>query len=172
MRYDNEAGKGDHRCVGDIETHYVFKSLNQLEAEFWRTLNDGGKEEQYGLDRGIIARPNDGLRLEGFDPVQIKYCVPGIRTVQIKYCVPGIRSPEFVSCPRNSCPRNSPKKMLVPSTPQDNGSLRYRAIKFCLQLVQNFAWLGWLSFSQRILHLIPFGKNHQRFGQAKSAIVH
>jgi hypothetical protein len=35
MRYDNEAGKGDHRHMGEIETDYVFKGLDQLTEDFW-----------------------------------------------------------------------------------------------------------------------------------------
>lgn len=30
LRYDNEAGKGDHRHVGTQETPYVFVSVDQL----------------------------------------------------------------------------------------------------------------------------------------------
>jgi hypothetical protein len=38
MRYDNEAGKGDHRHVGEVESDYVFKGLDQLEADFWQDV--------------------------------------------------------------------------------------------------------------------------------------
>jgi len=36
VRYDNEAGKGDHRHVGqeDVESVYVFVSLTQLLIDF------------------------------------------------------------------------------------------------------------------------------------------
>lgn len=34
MRYDNEAGKGDHRHLGDVETRMVFNDLNELYASF------------------------------------------------------------------------------------------------------------------------------------------
>jgi hypothetical protein len=27
LRYDNEAGKGDHKHIGTVETAYVFESL-------------------------------------------------------------------------------------------------------------------------------------------------
>jgi len=32
--YDNEAGKGDHRYVGERETSYVFVSIDQLLDDF------------------------------------------------------------------------------------------------------------------------------------------
>jgi hypothetical protein len=35
LRYDNEAGKGDHRHVGDRETPYAFRSPEQLLRDFW-----------------------------------------------------------------------------------------------------------------------------------------
>ena len=35
LRYDNEAGKGDHRHLGDIETAYAFSSYEQLMSDFW-----------------------------------------------------------------------------------------------------------------------------------------
>jgi Family of unknown function (DUF6516) len=35
MRYDNEAGKGDHRHWGEIEKAYPFKGLAQLQNDFW-----------------------------------------------------------------------------------------------------------------------------------------
>lgn len=37
LRYDNEAGKGDHKHVGEVETDYAFNGLDQLRADF---LND------------------------------------------------------------------------------------------------------------------------------------
>jgi hypothetical protein len=40
LRYDNEAGKGDHRHVRDKEHEYRFKNAEQLLADFW-----GGVEE-------------------------------------------------------------------------------------------------------------------------------
>ena len=45
LRYDNEAGKGDHKHIGDVETPYVFVNLGRLEADFradvesWRIRN-------------------------------------------------------------------------------------------------------------------------------------
>lgn len=34
IRFDNEAGKGDHLHVGDVETPYVFKDAETLPADF------------------------------------------------------------------------------------------------------------------------------------------
>lgn len=34
-RYDNEAGKGDHRHVGARERAYRFTSLDALQVDFW-----------------------------------------------------------------------------------------------------------------------------------------
>jgi hypothetical protein len=36
LRYDNEAGKGDHRHVGGKDRPYVFSTPEQLIADFWR----------------------------------------------------------------------------------------------------------------------------------------
>ena len=35
LRYDNEAGKGDHKHVESVGTLYVFESLRQLLVDFW-----------------------------------------------------------------------------------------------------------------------------------------
>lgn len=35
VRYDNEAGKGDHRHVGRRESEYEFRSLDALQIDFW-----------------------------------------------------------------------------------------------------------------------------------------
>lgn len=35
LSYDNEAGKGDHRHLGQIETDYAFSSPRQLMADFF-----------------------------------------------------------------------------------------------------------------------------------------
>ena len=34
LRYDNELGRGDHRHVGPIETHYIFTTPVELMADF------------------------------------------------------------------------------------------------------------------------------------------
>jgi hypothetical protein len=39
LRYDNEAGKGDHRHIGDAETPYRFTTPDQLLADFWRDVD-------------------------------------------------------------------------------------------------------------------------------------
>jgi hypothetical protein len=39
LRYDNEAGKGDHRHVGGVETAYRFTSPEDLLADFWRDVD-------------------------------------------------------------------------------------------------------------------------------------
>src|SRR6266481_4623230 len=42
--YDNERGKGDHRHYQGAETAYVFRSVEQLMADFWsdgRALRGG-----------------------------------------------------------------------------------------------------------------------------------
>lgn len=35
LRYDNEAGKGDHRHVGSKEAPYVFGSVDELLDDFF-----------------------------------------------------------------------------------------------------------------------------------------
>jgi hypothetical protein len=35
MRYDNEAGKGDHRHLGKVERPYKFAGYARLLADFW-----------------------------------------------------------------------------------------------------------------------------------------
>lgn len=39
MRYDNEAGKGDHRHVGEIETRYPFRDYEGLLSDFWADVD-------------------------------------------------------------------------------------------------------------------------------------
>ncbi len=39
IRYDNEAGKGDHRHSGRRETSYRFTTVDQLLADFWRDVD-------------------------------------------------------------------------------------------------------------------------------------
>lgn len=34
LRYDNEAGKGDHRHLGKTEMQYAFTTIEQLYADF------------------------------------------------------------------------------------------------------------------------------------------
>ena len=39
LRYDNEAGKGDHRHVGAVEDAYEFTTPEALLADFWRDID-------------------------------------------------------------------------------------------------------------------------------------
>lgn len=39
LRYDNEAGKGDHRHVGDVEVPYRFVDPETLLRDFWRDVD-------------------------------------------------------------------------------------------------------------------------------------
>ena len=38
LRYDNEAGKGDHKHVGNHEMPYRFVSMDQLLDDFWHEV--------------------------------------------------------------------------------------------------------------------------------------
>jgi hypothetical protein len=38
LRYDNEAGKGDHKHVGEREVSYRFTDLAALQADFWKDV--------------------------------------------------------------------------------------------------------------------------------------
>jgi uncharacterized protein DUF6516 len=40
LRYDNEAGKGDHRHVGNVETPYEFRSYEQMLTDFWADVDE------------------------------------------------------------------------------------------------------------------------------------
>ncbi len=40
MRYDNEAGKGDHKHLGGEQVPYPFTTLAQLLDDFWRDVDD------------------------------------------------------------------------------------------------------------------------------------
>ncbi len=35
LRYDNEAGKGDHKHIGEKEYAYRFVSVDELQNDFW-----------------------------------------------------------------------------------------------------------------------------------------
>lgn len=39
LRYDNEAGKGDHRHIGKVEEDYHFSSPDKLLTDFWRDVD-------------------------------------------------------------------------------------------------------------------------------------
>ena len=38
LRYDNEAGKGDHKHIGNIEVNYEFINIDQLIADFFEDV--------------------------------------------------------------------------------------------------------------------------------------
>jgi hypothetical protein len=38
LRYDNEAGKGDHKHVGESEVPYAFVDLRRLEIDFFEDV--------------------------------------------------------------------------------------------------------------------------------------
>jgi hypothetical protein len=40
LRYDNEAGKGDHRHFGGVETRYAFSGYEQLLTDFWADVEE------------------------------------------------------------------------------------------------------------------------------------
>jgi len=40
LRYDNEAGKGDHRHMGGVEEAYDFTTSETLLADFWRDVEE------------------------------------------------------------------------------------------------------------------------------------
>ena len=40
LRYDNEAGEGDHRHVGKKEYEYRFKNAERLLADFWADVEE------------------------------------------------------------------------------------------------------------------------------------
>ena len=39
LRYDNEAGKGDHRHFGGVERPYRFTSHERLLTDFWKDVD-------------------------------------------------------------------------------------------------------------------------------------
>jgi hypothetical protein len=39
LRYDNEAGKGDHKHLGGEEASYAFTTPAQLLADFWNDVD-------------------------------------------------------------------------------------------------------------------------------------
>jgi hypothetical protein len=40
LRFDNEAGKGDHKHIGDEEVAYTFTTLEKLVADFWNEIDE------------------------------------------------------------------------------------------------------------------------------------
>ena len=45
LRFDNEAGKGNHFHRGEVEVPYIFTTLEQLLADFWSAVDDWGDVE-------------------------------------------------------------------------------------------------------------------------------
>jgi hypothetical protein len=45
LRFDNEAGKGDHRHIDEIEAPYMFNNLETLQADFWAAVNKRRKRK-------------------------------------------------------------------------------------------------------------------------------
>lgn len=43
LRYDNEAGKGDHRHRGNREEPYAFSGVDQLLTDFWTDVDHWSK---------------------------------------------------------------------------------------------------------------------------------
>jgi hypothetical protein len=39
LRYDNEAGKGDHKHLGDVQSPYGFTTPSQLLDDFWHDVD-------------------------------------------------------------------------------------------------------------------------------------
>jgi len=46
VRYDNEAGKGDHRHVGAKQTSYIFTTPGKLVADFQRDIARWNRENR------------------------------------------------------------------------------------------------------------------------------
>ncbi|MGE0408099.1 MAG: DUF6516 family protein [Amphiplicatus sp.] len=44
LRYDNEAGKGDHKHVGEREAFYRFVDVETLQADFWADVEKWSEE--------------------------------------------------------------------------------------------------------------------------------
>ena len=39
LRFDNEAGKGDHKHLDETEVPYIFSNLDTVQADFWAAVN-------------------------------------------------------------------------------------------------------------------------------------
>ena len=40
LRYDNEAGKGDHKHLGNRQLAYDFRSVDDLQIDFWKDVEE------------------------------------------------------------------------------------------------------------------------------------
>jgi uncharacterized protein DUF6516 len=45
LRFDNEAGKGDHKHLDEIEVPYRFTNLDTLQADFWAEIKRRRKQK-------------------------------------------------------------------------------------------------------------------------------
>lgn len=45
LRYDNEAGKGDHKHCGEHEAAYLFTDLDRLQVDFWQDVEKWRAEQ-------------------------------------------------------------------------------------------------------------------------------
>lgn len=45
LRYDNEAGKGDHKHIGENELPYLFSDCEALLADFWLDVDEWRKKQ-------------------------------------------------------------------------------------------------------------------------------
>jgi hypothetical protein len=45
IRFDNEAGKGDHRHLDEIEAPYLFGNIETLQVDFWTAVNKRRKRK-------------------------------------------------------------------------------------------------------------------------------
>jgi hypothetical protein len=45
LRFDNEAGKGDHKHLDEIEVPYIFSNLDTLQTDFWTAVNKRRKRK-------------------------------------------------------------------------------------------------------------------------------
>ncbi len=43
VRYDNEAGKGDHRHFGADEASYTFRDVESMQVDFWEDVAKWGQ---------------------------------------------------------------------------------------------------------------------------------
>lgn len=51
LRYDNEAGKGDHLHIGDAERPYAFTTIDDLLSDFMRHIRELRHENAEDQDR-------------------------------------------------------------------------------------------------------------------------
>jgi hypothetical protein len=45
LRFDNEAAKGDHKHLDEIEAPYIFRDVETLQADFWTAVNKRRKRK-------------------------------------------------------------------------------------------------------------------------------